>query len=572
MIHYYISFSNPLTFFLQIRMVIPVQDAAEIDLQLPAWRPGRYELQNFAQKIQQFRVTDTQQQPVKYSKITKDRWRLQLVNASEIVVQYNFYAHQLDAGGSWLDETQLYVNPINCLMSVIGQEAEPCQLHIEIPENWQVACGLKQINKTTLEAITYDELVDCPLIASANLQHQVYTAQNIPFHVWFQGECQPDWNRILLDFQRFTEEQLNIFSEFPVKEYHFLYEILPYRFYHGVEHSNSTTIALGPGELLMSQELYKELLGVSCHELFHTWNIKQIRPAEMLPYDYTRENYFRTGYIAEGVTTYYGDYLLARCGIFSAEQYFAELNEVLRKHFDDFGQYHLSVADSSFELWLDGYKPGIPDRKVSIYHKGCIAALILDLEIRQLTNNQKSLDDVMRRLWQEFGKPKIGYTEQDYQRLTEEVAGQSLQSYFDQIIYSTVPVHEPLNEALNYIGCFLLKEPNVGVSESRFGFKTTLNNTSLLVGYIEPNSPAAQVLSTDDELVAVNGRRIEGNLAVLLQNEPTYEVTLFRNKFLRTVTLTADDEQHLAKYSIQKLPNATSEQQQNFKLWLKQEF
>ncbi len=572
MIHYYISFSNPLTFFLQIRMVIPIQNATEIELQLPAWRPGRYELQNFAQKIQQFKVTDTLQQPVNYSKITKDQWRIQPTNQTEIEVHYNFYARQLDAGGSWLDETQLYVNPVNCLMSASGWEEQPCQLHLSIPHNWQIACGLKQIDSTTLEAANYDELVDCPFIASASLQHQSYQVQNIPFHVWFQGDCRPDWNRILPDFQKFTEEQLALFHDFPVTEYHFLNEILPYRFYHGVEHSNSTTITLGPGELLMSRDLYKELLGVSCHELFHTWNIKQIRPAEMMPYDFSRENYFRTGYVAEGVTTYYGDYLLARCGIFSAEQYFAELNEVLRKHFDDFGQYHLSVADSSFELWLDGYKPGIPDRKVSIYHKGCIAALLLDLEIRQLTNNQKSLDDVMRQLWQEFGKPKIGYTEQDYQRLAEEVAGQYLQTYFNEIIYGTAPVHETLNKALNYVGCFLLEEPNVGVTESRFGFRTGLNNTSLQVSYIEPDSPAAQVLSTEDELIAVNGRRIEGNLAVLLQNNPSYELTLFRNKFLRTVTLAADGKQHLMKYTIHKLPVATPAQQQNFKLWLKQEF
>lgn len=572
MIHYTISYTNPLTFFFQVRIQIETKGLPEIYLQLPAWRPGRYELQNFAQKIQQFQIYDTHNQSVSYHKITKDRWLIKLTSQPTIDVRYNFYAHQLDAGGSWLDETQLYINPVNCLMAVEGQEDQLCQLHLTIPDNWQIASGLLQINKNTLQAATYDELVDCPLIASDSLQHQVYQVQNIPFHVWFQGNCEPIWDQILADFKNFTEEQLQLFGDFPVKDYHFLNQILPYKFYHGVEHSNSTVIALGPGELLMSRGIYKELLGVSCHELFHTWNIKQIRPAEMMPYDYSRENYFKTGYIAEGVTTYYGDYLLARCGIFSAEQYFAELNEVFRKNFDDFGQYHLSLADSSFELWLDGYKPGIPDRKVSIYHKGCIAALLLDLEIRRLTQNQKSLDDVMRYLWQEFGKTKRGYTEADYQRLTEEVAGQSLQLYFDDFIYGTVPVHAPLNQALQYIGCMLQQETNADITESRFGFKTTLNGNTLLVGYIEPNSPAAQVFTSDDEIIAINGRRIEGNIAVFLQKELVFEITLFRNKVLRTVTLQVDGKQHLSKYIIRKLPNATPDQKQNFKLWLKQKF
>lgn len=572
MIHYYISYANPLTSFVQIRTVIQTEGNAEIDLQLPAWRPGRYELQNFAQKIQHFRVLTASGQPVPYQKITKDRWQIYPSGLETVAVHYNFYARQMDAGGSWLDENQLYVNPINCLLTVAGRENIPCQLHLTLPKNWQIATGLKQVDQYTLQATDYHALVDAPFIASANSQHQVYEVQNIPFHVWFQGDCQPDWTKILTDFQKFTEEQLQLFGDFPVSAYHFLNQILPYKFYHGVEHSNSTVIALGPGELLMAPDIYQQLLGVSCHELFHTWNIKQIRPQEMLPYDYTRENYFRTGYVAEGVTTYYGDYILARAGIFTAEQYFTELNEVFRKHFDDFGQYHLSVADSSFELWLDGYKPGIPDRKVSIYHKGCLAALILDLEIRRLTTNQKCLDDVMRRLWLEFGKTKIGYTEQDYQRLAEEVAGQSLGVYFADIIYGTVPLHEPLNQALQYVGCTLQKEANAGLTEARFGFKTTLNGNSLLVGYIEPNSPAARVLSTDDELIAVNGRQIEGNIAVLLRQGLAFELTLFRNKQLRTVTLAADGHQHLAKYTLRKLLAASPAQKHNFKVWLQQEF
>ena len=199
----------------------------------------------------------------------------------------------------------------------------------------------------------------------------------------------------------------------------FLYQLLPYKHYHGVEHQNSTVITLGPAELLMTEALYKEFLGVSCHELFHAWNIKSIRPAEMQPYDYSRENYFRTCYVAEGVTTYYGEYLLARAGVRTAAQYFEELNAVLRKHFDDRGRDNLSLADASMDLWLDGYKPGVPDRKVSVYHKGALVALLLDLTLRRLSQHQRSLDDVMRRLYQEFGQTGIGYTEADYQRIVD---------------------------------------------------------------------------------------------------------------------------------------------------------
>jgi predicted metalloprotease with PDZ domain len=172
---------------------------------------------------------------------------------------------------------------------------------------------------------------------------------------------------------------------------------------------------LGPGNEFVNKDWYDEFLGISSHELFHTWNIKSIRPVEMMPYDYSKENYSRLGFVAEGVTTYYGDFLLYRSGVFSDADYFKTFNEQLQKHFDNFGRFNLSVADSSFDTWLDGYNPGVPNRKVSIYTEGCLIAFMTDICIRKQTSNAHSLDDVMRALFTEFGKKKIGYSENDYQ-------------------------------------------------------------------------------------------------------------------------------------------------------------
>ncbi|ALI99317.1 M61 family metallopeptidase [Rufibacter tibetensis] len=572
--HYHLSFQNPLSGFLQVRTSIENIIGPEVYLQLPAWRPGRYELQNFAQKLQAFEVTAPDGSPLPFKKVTKDRWQVETKGNQALEVRYNFYARQMDGGGSWLSSDFLYVNPVNCLLTPEGQEQEACTLSLTIPEEWEIACGLPETERHTLQALNFDHLVDSPFIASATLQHEVYEEQGIPFHVWFQGDCTPDWKQILPHFKEFTKEQLALFQTFPVKDYHFLNIILPYTHYHGVEHLNSTVITLGPSEQLMLPALYKELLGVSCHELFHTWNIKQIRPKEMLPYDFTRENYFRTGYVAEGVTTYYGDYLLARSGVFTTDQYFQELNTVLKRHSIDQGEANLSVADSSFDTWLDGYKPGIPDRKVSIYHKGCIAALVLDLEIRRATQNARSLDDVMRRMWQEFGQPGIGYSEADYQRLTEEVAGVSLEQYFQEMIFGTVPFEKWLTPALEYVGCSLEKEPAVLSYESTYGFRlNAAMPTSSVIGYVVPNSPASTALSVDDELIAINGRKLENsNLQNLIKGQSEIEVTLFRQKTLKTVKLKPDGTVYLPQYCVKKNPKASAEQQANFKHWLKQDF
>ena len=574
MIQYQVSYKNPLTFYVQIQLTLQVAvDApAPLELQLPAWRPGRYELQNFAQKIQQVEITDaTTNQLLPYRKLTKDRWAVADAAGRTVRVRYNFYAHQMDAGGSWLDESQLYLNPVQALMYVEGRQQEACELTLAVPEGWQVACGLPQTAPNVLTAGNFDHLADSPLIASPTLVHHEYEAGGLPFHIWVQGEAALNWPRILTDFKAFSEEQLQLFGGFPVADYHFLNQFLPYKHYHGVEHGNSTVIVLGPGEQIMTEALYKELLGVSCHELFHAWNIKSIRPAEMQPYDYSRENYFCTCFIAEGITTYYGEYLLARSHVRTPAQYFEELNTVLRKHYDDAGGQHLSLADASMDLWLDGYKPGVPDRKVSVYHKGSLVALILDLTLRQLSGHARSLDDVMRRLYEEFGKTGVGYTEADYVRIVEEVAGRSMQAYFDKFIYGTAPLVDSLDKVLHTVGCQLLIAENASASEGIFGFRTGMKNERTEVVAIWPASPASAVLTIDDEILAVNGRRVDMNLQVLLSSgEPTYEITVFRQNRLLTVSLTVLPGVTFGqRYAVDKLETADAAQQRGFQQWLK---
>jgi predicted metalloprotease with PDZ domain len=578
MIQYRVSYENSLTAYLQIEMTLAVPDDAQapLELQLPAWRPGRYELQNFGQKIQKVEVFDAASNAaLPYRKVTKDRWTVPSAAGRSVRVRYNFYAHQMDAGGSWLDETQLYLNPVQALMYAEGRQQEECELTLAVPEGWEVACGLRANPAGTISAKDFDQLADSPLIASPTLQHHTYEAGGLPFHVWAQGsEAVINWPKLLKDFKDFSEEQLAMFGDFPVADYHFLNQFLPYKHYHGVEHHNSTVIVLGPAVQLMQEELYKELLGVSCHELFHTWNIKAIRPAEMQPYDYSRENYFRTCFIAEGITTYYGEYLLARSHVRTPEQYFAELNTVLRKHFDDAGGTNLSLADASMDLWLDGYKPSVPDRKVSVYHKGALVALILDLTLRQLSGRARSLDDVMRRLYEEFGKTGIGYTEDDYIRIVNEVAGRDMHAYFDKFIYGTESLPGPLDKVLHTVGCQLLPVPNPAHAEATFGFRTTSRADRTDVSYIWPGSPAEKLLSVEDEIVAVNGRREVPNTMLLLPgSEPHYELIVLRQNCLLTVQLNAEVGKTFGtRYEVCKLREADAAQQRGFQQWLGWEF
>ena len=451
---YKISCTDTPAHLLHIEMEISGIESVEIALQLPAWRPGRYELANFAKNIQRFEVFDALGKPVHFGKVTKDRWVVRTREMSELRVRYTYYAQQRDAGGSWLDDTLVYINFINCMLYVEGRMHEPCEVALHMPENYQIACGLTENAKHVLQAQDYYQLVDSPLLAADSLQHETYAVGVSTFHLWLWGNCRPDWHRIKNDFARFTHKQVEVMGDFPCPHYHFILQWLPYQHYHGVEHQNSTVIVLGPDTDF--ERLYPELLGICSHELFHTWNVIRIRPAELMPYDFTKENYFPTGFVAEGVTTYYGDLFLKRAGVFSLEDYLSELQTTLKRHFDSHGSSFQSLVESSFDLWLDGYTTGVPNRKVSIYHKGALVALILDLDIRQRTGHVRSLDDVMRFMWVHFGKTQQGYTLEDYRTAVEEVTGRSQQSYFDACITGNGPLQEGLNQALDFVGLTLV--------------------------------------------------------------------------------------------------------------------
>jgi predicted metalloprotease with PDZ domain len=474
--NYTLTVADPGSHYIHVSCRIEDVTGDTLYLQLPAWRPGRYELQQFAKNIRTFVVFDQDNRPLPCKKVTKDRWEVKTNGATAVEVCYDYFAllagaHPLDAGSSYVDPTHFwYVNPVNLCLYAEGRLDEACTLTLDIPDGWQIACGLPQQDSKTLLAASYYALVDSPFIASPTIQAVRYTSRGVAVTFWVQG-----WNRpmppafdpavIAADFARFTDAQIDLFGDFPESEYHFLTIVLPVAFYHGVEHRNSTVLVLGPeleglaadGKTIEGAGLYTDLLGVASHELFHAWNICRIRPAELTPYDFTRENYFTTCFVAEGITTYYGDLMLRRSGVFDDAAYLKELLVILKRHFEQAGRASLSLTESSWDLWLDGYVKGIPDRKVSVYHKGAIVSLILDLHLRRKFNHSRSLDDVMRLLWQRFGPAHNGqlvrgYTYEDYQAIVDEIAEEPMDWYFDICITGNAPLETLLNEYLAFVG------------------------------------------------------------------------------------------------------------------------
>jgi predicted metalloprotease with PDZ domain len=496
---YSISRNSSTSQFIQITLNLPCYVKEEINLQLAAWRPGRYELANYAQKIRGFEVF-FKENKVSWKKKTKDLWQFESIDEGVYKIHYEFYANQMDAGGTWSDESQLYLNFSNFIFEILGRENESINVTIDIPQDYLIATSLPLCNKHQWSATSYQHLMDSPLLASQNLQHYNYQISNSKFHLWFNGEIHFDIEKLTKIFSSFTKCQIEAFGAFPAQDYHFIFQLLPHKHYHGVEHKFSTVITFGPAKSLAGQSQMKELIGVSSHELYHFWNVCRIRPKGILPYDLSKEVYLNSGVVLEGVTTYMGDLFLLKSGFFSLQEYCTEiLDKLLQKEFDSFGWQNQSITASSFDLWLDGYKVGIPDKKVSIYNRGALISLCLDL---LLIKSGASLSQVMKVMWFQFGEKEIGYELADYRNIISSfIKDKSLiEEFFDKYIFG--------KDDLKPILKTLLAEFGIQVNEEFDDNNPLLHQYGVWIiegniKQIHPESDAYFKLMVDDKILNI---------------------------------------------------------------------
>lgn len=567
MINYDVYCDSPNQHYIRFKAVFPVTKSETI-LKISAWRPGRYELGDFAKNVRNFKVFNSRGKPIEFQKTDKSSWLIQSGNLEEMVVEYEYFAAELNAGSSFLDETQLYVNPVNCFLYSADFKDETYLINLSIPNDWKIACSLPFENKA-LKAKNFEELADSPFICSSNLSYDSYEVQEIKFHLWFNNQRQIDWNRLKTDFVKFTSKQLADFTHFPASEFHFLIHSLPYSAYHGVEHLKSTVITLGPSYEIFGA-LYSELLGVSSHELYHVWNVKSIRPVEMFPYDFEKENYSKLGYVYEGVTTYLGDLYLLKSGVLNLGSYLKEFNKQLQKHFDNPGRFNYSVSQSSFDTWLDGYVAGAPGRKVSIYTEGCLLAYIADIKIRKATNNKFGIEEVMKRLYFDFAQKGIGYSENDYREILEKVSGKSFEDYFLNNVNGTKPYDNLINESLEYLGLELIHKPSTSFAESKLGFRIVSKGKNAIVQSIYPGSPSdIGGLRVGDEIIALNGSQLNNDLDKWLKyfENDDLKLSVYRDGKLLGVTLITGFDFFYPKFEVKQIKNITESQLVNLKFW-----
>ena len=441
----------------------PAQEGAW-DVQLPTWRPGRYELGNFAQYVLWVEGIDGAGHRARLAKTDLHSWR---VPAGTQRIEWLFHADILNAGSTCVEDDLFYVNPVNCFMydpqrQDLAAEVVLSDLELdpEREEGWALAVAMPWAEREgvpTMQARDVQHLMDSPWMASPKLWHEVYREQGVDVHLWIHDCLPSDTNRFVADHVAFTRAQIASYKSFPVDEYFFLYLFPDREVRHGVEHEDSTVIAMGPAARIQSEEGYMEIIGIASHELYHTWNVKRIRPAEWMPYDFTGPCPSELGYVAEGVTTYMGDLFLFEAGVVDLQGWCALMTKLLERHLNNPGRLNMSVAASSYDTWLDGYRMGVPGRKGSIYVEGAVLAFLCDCRIMELTGGKASLSTAMTLLWERFGRPQRGLDADSYWNILEEVAGASLADLRTNHAEGVEDTWEPLVHAMSTQGLTLTR-------------------------------------------------------------------------------------------------------------------
>ncbi|MFQ5569643.1 MAG: M61 family metallopeptidase [Rhodothermales bacterium] len=542
---YHLAWGPPNAHYFEIKMEVSDHVGETIDFRIPDWRPGRYVFQNYAQNIIAFQAEDGEGHALPVRKVNKDTWRVEKGQADNVSVSYECYARQLDAGASYLDDAEAYLNPITCLMNVPGRDREPVALTIHKPDDWRVATPLDyDAVLNGYPAKDYHELVDSPFLISPSFELLSFEESGATIEIAIQGEWEYDEALLIEDHRRIVRAQVAMMQHIPFDRYLFMYHITHFPMGHGVEHKNSTSIVLGPGDRIVmpnnpaGRSFYAALLGVASHEFFHLWNVERIRPASMYPPDYSVANYTTQMWIYEGVTDYFSDLLLLRAGLITPDNFLGRMAGTIRSFQTNPGRKVTSIAMSSYDSWTkQGNAP--PHTFYSFYTAGKIMGLLLDLEVRGRTRNSASLDDVMRYLYETYPAQDRGVPEDGFQKALESITGSSFQDFFDAYIYGTEEIdYAPF---LAHAGLVLERSVNPQLSPVTLGIGTDDNTITTVF----PESGAFRAgLDIDDVLLKIDTTEVqESNIGTILQSYAPgddVEVTVRRRGHERTFTVTLD--------------------------------
>lgn len=600
MIKYVVIAKQPEAHLFEVSVTIDDPDADGQVVSLPAWIPGSYMIRDFAKNIVRIKAErvvparggTTRGMPLLLEKLDKHTWQTEALKPGPTKIKvvlrltYEVYAWDLSVRSAHLDTTHAFFNPSSLCLRVDGREDDVCLLELKRPEGpqystWRVATAMREAgvggDKKTpryafgvYEASNYDELIDHP-VEMGSFELATFEACGVPHDVVITGRVPNlDTKRLCMDLKAICELQIALFEPEVVKPYARASKYVPFERYvflttavgngyGGLEHRASTALLCSRHDLpkfgeAVSPNLrdgYQSFLGLASHEYFHSWNVKRIKPQVFAEYDLNVENYTHLLWFFEGFTSYYDDLVLLRAGLISRQGYLKLLEKTINSVGRGSGRFKQSVAASSFDAWTKYYRQdeNAPNAIISYYTKGSLIALALDLFLQKNSQGQVTLDDLMRILWNQFGKSfysvysdrPIGVSEADIFALVEKIGGVEAKSFLEKMVSGTDEL--PLADMFTFFKVDCEVKLPTRTAADKLGAKLAKENGLTKLSQVFDGG-AAQLagLSAGDVLVALDGLKAEaGHLDEVLDSYAdgqVVEVWLFRRDELMKFSLT----------------------------------
>jgi len=572
-IRYTLSFPAPHTHYVEVAASVPTAGRAAVELMMAVWTPGSYLIREYARHVEGVTATSPDGRDLAVEKSAKNRWRITTAGVPSIDVTYRVYGREMSVRTNWIEARFAFLNGAATFITLADDERRPHEIAIVPAREWTRSfTGLAAGDEPhRYRAPDFDTLVDSPILVGSPAVYE-FAVDGVPHLLVNEGESGVfDGLRAARDVEAIVHEHLRMWGgALPYEKYVFLNLITEAG--GGLEHRNSAVLMASRWST-RTRKAYLAWLELASHEFFHVWNVKQLRPIELGPFDYEREAHTRSLWAVEGITEYYGHLMLHRAGLTTRDEFLESLSDKIESLQTTPGRLVQSAAQASYDAWIKLYRPdeNTPNTSISYYTKGAVIAFLLDTLIRHGSRGARSLDDVMRVARQQFSGAR-GFTGQQLRGLVEDASGRSLSKFWADAIDGTAELKYA--EALDYVG--LRFKPDSALPERQkawLGAATKIDEGRLVITQVKRGTPAWRAgLNVDDELIAIDELRVRADRLDqrLEQYIPGERVSLLvaRREQLVPLTLTFGAEPPRL-WRLEVDPVATPTQTERLHCWLK---
>ena len=572
-IKYNISIEQPTHHLANVEVMIPA-GKANLQLHLPAWRTGKYQIINQANGIRNFDAKTNKGKKLDWQRADKSSWVIKNPEEQAVKVTYTVYANELGLRSRHIDYSHAYLDATAVLMYEKDLMHSVHQVELNVPDGWKSYSGMVQIADHGFIAQNYDQLADSPIETGFNELFE-FSADGKDYQVVFWGKSNRANEKIAEDLKKLVVASQKVWTGYPYQKYVFIVHAT-----NGAtgatEHINSTVIQR-PRQAFAQRATYLDrFLRTAAHEVVHTWNVKAYRPKGLVPYDYQAENYSDLLWKAEGSTSYLQDHLLLMADLQTPDEYLEELSARIDEYKRKPGRLTQSVSEASYEKWIAQSGDFGNNFGVSIYSEGFMASWLLDFQMLQDSNLKNGLRALHNQLYQQGQEKRtpnrFHVTDYDNASLLEEIkilTGKDYSDWWQKNIQSPTDIKfEPMLEqaGLQFVK---LEEKDYKIWT---GFDTHNKSGFIELKNVEKDSPAWKAkLAVGDQLIAVDGYKVtQDDLAKWLNQYSagdTIKLTLFRNDKLINKRLTLDKINKKPR-KIEWVDTPTESQKAFFKAWL----